>query len=258
MPQTRPVALITGASRGLGAAFARIAAAQGCALVLAARSRDDLEALAAELEPRVPVRVVPVDLSTPDGARTLWEAAGPVDILVNNAGLGGSGDFGTSEAWPREREMIEVNVRAATELAKLALPPMLARGSGRILNVASLGGFLPGPNMAVYFAGKAYLRSLSLALWQETRDRGVTVTALCPGPVDTNFFVAGGLRGGRAMLPADRVAQSGWDAMMAGRREVVPGVGARAIAALSHLLPSALSLPLAGRALNHRFPPRER
>ncbi|CAM4175097.1 SDR family NAD(P)-dependent oxidoreductase [Palleronia rufa] len=247
-------ALITGASRGLGAAFARIAAADGCDLVLSARTRPDLDRMAHALRTLhgIQVQVVACDLSEPGAAERLWAAAGPVDILVNNAGLGGSGDVARRDTRARDGQMIAVNFVAAATLAKLAAASMIARGQGRILNVVSLAGFLPGPNMAVYFATKAGMRSLSEALWQETRGRGVTVTALCPGPVDTDFFAAGGLGGGRAMLPAGRVARDGWDAMHRGRRVVVPGRRYRAVALLCGLLPRALLLPLAARVLNHR------
>ena len=251
---TRPRALITGASRGLGAAFARIAAADGCDLVLSARNQPDLDRLAQDLRARhgTNVLVVPCDLSQPGAADRLWEAAQPVDILVNNAGLGGSGDVSRTQTRARDDAMVAVNFVAAVTLARCAAAQMLDRGRGRILNVASLAGFLPGPNMAVYFATKAGLRSLSESLWQETRGRGVTVTALCPGPVDTDFFDAGGLRGGRAMLSAERVAQEGWNAMHRGRRMVVPGLPYKAVALLAGLVPRSLLLPLAARVLNHR------
>ncbi|QFU08274.1 putative oxidoreductase [Rhodobacteraceae bacterium THAF1] len=241
--------LITGASRGLGAAFARIAHDAGHEVFLVARDQGDLEALAAELGSRAAVLVC--DLADGAALDAMWRDAGRVDVLINNAGLGGSGDFAASD-WDRERAMLDVNLLAATRLAKLAMGQMIPRGDGRILNVASLAGYLPGPNMAIYFATKAYLRSLSEALWQEARGRGVTVTALCPGPVDTAFFDAGGLRGGRDMMDAATVAQAGWDGMMRGRRMVIPGVGPKAIAIAATHLPRRLALAIAAKALNHR------
>lgn len=246
--------LVTGASRGIGAALARVAASEGRDLVLTARDAGDLERLSRELAGRfgVSARVIAADIAIPEEVDRVWAEAGPVDVLVNNAGLGGAGDFARPETWPRERQMLEVNLLAATRLAKLATGAMISAGAGRILNVASLAGYLPGPNMAIYFATKVYLRALSDALWQETRGRGVSVTALCPGPVDTAFFEAGGLRGGRRMLPAEAVARAGWRGMMAGRRTVIPGARNRAIAALTSCLPRAVLLPVTARILNHR------
>lgn len=241
--------LITGASRGIGAAIARLAATQGHRTILTARSADDLDRLAAELGG---AETIPADLSDPAEVERVWQAAGHVDILINNAGLGGSGDFALPDTWEREQHMLDVNVLAATHLAKRALGQMIPRGSGHILNVASLAAWVPGPNMATYFASKAYLRSLSDALHHEAKGRGVTVTVLCPGPVDTDFFNAGGLRGGRRMLPAADVARAGWDGMMAGRRTVIPGAQGKVLAAAASLLPRALLLPIAARTLNHR------
>ncbi|TRD19774.1 SDR family NAD(P)-dependent oxidoreductase [Palleronia caenipelagi] len=240
--------LVTGASRGIGAEIGRIASREGHHVILTARNAGDLDALASALPG--PTTVLPADLADAGARAQLWEDAGQVDILVNNAGLGGSGDFARPDTWTREQEMIEVNLVAATDLAKRATAQMIARGSGRILNVASLAGFLPGPNMAIYFATKAYLRSLSEALWQETKGRGITVTALCPGPVDTNFFRAGNLRGGRQMMSADTCARAGWDGMMAGRRTVIPGWRFKALA-LASRLPRSLLLPITARTLNH-------
>lgn len=241
--------LITGASRGIGAEFARIAAHEGHRVILTARNAADLDRLAAEIGG---AEVIPADLSDPAEVEQVWQEAGQVDVLINNAGLGGSGDFAGAETWDRERHMLDVNVLAATLLAKRALGQMIPRGSGRILNVASLAAWVPGPNMAIYFASKAYLRSLSDALHHEAKGRGVGVTVLCPGPVDTDFFNAGGLRGGRRMLPASDVARIGWDGMMAGRRTVIPGAQGKLLAAATSLLPRALLLPIVARTLNHR------
>lgn len=218
-------------------------------MILTARNRDDLDRLAAEIDG---AEVIPADLSDPAEVERVWQEAREVDILINNAGLGGSGDFAKPDTWDRERHMLDVNVLAATLLAKRALGQMVPRGSGRILNVASLAAWVPGPNMAIYFASKAYLRSLSDALHHEAKGRGVTVTALCPGPVDTAFFEAGGLRGGRRMLPASDVARIGWDGMMAGRRTVIPGAQGKLLAAATSILPRALLLPIVARTLNHR------
>lgn len=184
----RGVTLITGASAGLGAEFARQCSARGEELVLVARRRDRLEALAAQLGR---CHVVVADLADP-GAPTRMlgqvEALGlGVDTLINNAGFGLGGRFASAPA-ERLLEMIDLNVRAVTELCHLVLPAMIGRKGGAILNVASTAAFQAGPNMAVYYAGKAYVLSLTEALHQELKGSGVKVTALCPGPTATEFF----------------------------------------------------------------------
>lgn len=184
--------LITGASSGLGADFARQCAAKGQNLILTARSTGKLEALAGELHAQFGIKaeVVPADLSKLDGPETLHretERRGLiVHTLVNNAGLGHSGPFPGSD-WQRQEEMIQVNARALTRLCHLYLPAMLARKSGAILNVASTASFQPGPLMSVYFASKAFVLSFSEALAFELRHSGVVVSCLCPGPTETNF-----------------------------------------------------------------------
>ncbi|MGR3591695.1 MAG: SDR family NAD(P)-dependent oxidoreductase [Limimaricola soesokkakensis] len=257
VPQSRGWTLITGASSGLGVEFARIAARGGRRLILSARSEDKLETLAAELRERVEVVVIPADLARPGAAERLWREASEgrrIEILVNNAGLGLQrrfGDGGTEEV----ENLVAVNVSAATVLMQAAVAHMRKEGAGHIMNVASVAAFIPGPGMAVYHATKAYLLSLSDAVSSELsgEDIDVTVTALCPGPVDTGFFEAAGMAAGGPSGPmrparARDVAQAGWEAMLAGRQTVVPGGMTRIAAFAGRVLPRGLTARIAGRA----------
>lgn len=225
--------LITGASEGLGREFATIAAAEGRDLILTARQGDKMEALAEVLRARhkISVEVIPTDLADPVAVDALWRRASSrrrIDILVNNAGLGYNGPF-AGEDFSRELTSIGVNILALTILMKRAVPHMLAAGGGRILNVASTAAFMPGPNMAVYHATKAYVLSLSEAVAEEVRGSQVTVTALCPGATATNFARDAKMEGIRLFkaMPvpsASSVATSGWQAMKRGRRIRVTGL----------------------------------
>lgn len=224
--------LITGASSGIGVELARLFAANGDHVVLAARREDRLKALAEELAAKHGVRTeaIAADLAKPDGAKKLAIEAGRrglvVDVLVNNAGFGLRGRFATLPL-DRQLEMIQVNVAAPTALAGLYLPGMLARGRGGVLNVASLAAFQAGPDMAVYYATKAFLLSFSEALFEESRRKGVTVTALCPGPVPTEFGDVADLGGTRlfktGVVSAVDVAKAGFDGFQAGKAIVIPG-----------------------------------
>jgi uncharacterized protein len=182
-----PVALVTGASAGLGEEFARQLAARGHRLVLAARRKDRLEALAAELGN---ARSVEIDLGRPGAAAELMnniaQAGETVELLVNNAGFGLHGRFDKADP-ERLRQMVDLNCGALTDLCRAVLPAMVERGSGGIINLASTAAFQAGPGMAVYFATKAYVLSLSEALHEEVRQFGVKVSALCPGPTRTEF-----------------------------------------------------------------------
>ena len=227
--------LITGASEGLGREFADLAAADGRSVILSARQVDKLEALATDLRAcfKVEAVVIAADLSVAGEAERLWAEASTgrdIDVLVNNAGLGRNGEFADLSGWARERASIEVNVTAATTLMKLAVAAMAERGEGRVLNVASAAGFLPGPHMAVYHATKAYFLSLSEAVAAELAGTGVKVTALCPGATQTNFFAADNAEKATLLtrlfpLPSARsVAVKGWAAMKEGRRIRVTGL----------------------------------
>lgn len=254
-------ALITGASSGLGAEFARIAAREGWNLVLAARSTDALEALAAELAAAHGIEAVveTVDLTAPGAPAALWQAATTgrdIDILINNAGLGARGDFGTNRK--REAAIVALNVAAYEALLVEAVPVMRARGHGRILNVASLAGFMPGPNMAVYHASKAFALALSEAIATELEGSGVSVTTLCPGTIDTNYAKGPDMPPTllRKIFPigrADAVAEAGWAALMTNRRIKVTGTHNVAFAQLPRILPRAVLARLTGRMLR---PPR--
>jgi uncharacterized protein len=226
-------ALITGASGGLGLEYAKLFAADGHDVVLVARRRDRLEALAGQLQQAHGSRahVVETDLGSPDGpARTLEEVRRlevPVEFLVNNAGFGTSGAFFELDL-KRELAMVQVNIGAVLELTRALLPGMIARRSGRILNVGSTAGFQPGPFMAAYYASKAFVNSFTEALWYELRGTGVTATVSCPGATATEFATVAGNDKSRlfrmgAASPAT-VAREGYRAMMAGKPIVVHGM----------------------------------
>jgi len=184
--------LITGASSGIGLELAKCFAADKSNLILVARSTAALEALAADLrrEHRIETHVITADLSLPEAATEIFLQTGraglAVDVLVNNAGFGLHGSF-TELPQARQLEIIQVNIAALVELTGLFLPDMIQRQRGGILNVGSVAGFLPGPNMAVYYASKAFVLSFSEALHEELLGTGICVTNLCPGPTDTNF-----------------------------------------------------------------------
>ena len=245
-----PVTLITGASAGLGVEFARQLAGGGQKLVLVARRKDRLDALAAELGN---ARAVAVDLAERGSTAELLadiEAAGEqVDTLINNAGFGLRGRFAELDA-ARQREMIDLNVGSLTELCRAVAPGMIARGGGAILNVASTAAFQPGPNMAVYFATKAYVLSFTEALHEELKPHGIRVTALCPGPTRTEFgTVAGfGENGNFDRLSADAasVVRAGLKGLDRNRALVVPGLINKVGASSTRFVPRPLVRKIAG------------
>jgi uncharacterized protein len=224
----QPVSLITGASAGLGVDFARQLSAQGKRLVLVARRKDRLEALAAELGN---ARTVEADLSKSDATDRLMAdlaAHGEhVELLVNNAGFGLTGRFADLDG-KRQRQMINLNCGALVELAHAVLPGMIERKSGAILNVASTAAFQPGPGMAVYFATKAFVLSFSEALHEEVKKHGVIVNALCPGPTATEFGEVAGFGPSNLLdkVAADSpsVVQAGLRGLEKGRAIVIPGL----------------------------------
>lgn len=221
------VALITGASAGLGVEFARQLSSKGYRLVLAARRKDRLDALVAELGN---ARAVEIDLSEPDATtslmRDLDKAGEQVDILVNNAGFGLRGPFAELDA-ARQREMIDLNCGALTELCRAVAPAMVERRSGAICNVASTAAFQPGPWMGVYFATKAYVLSFTEALHEELKPHGVKVSALCPGPTRTEFGAVAGIASlgqfDRLSMEAAPVVRAGLDGLENNRAVVIPG-----------------------------------
>jgi short-subunit dehydrogenase len=230
----RPVALITGASMGLGAEFARVFAAEGYDLVLTARSADRLATLRKEVENLHGVRahVVVADLADPRAPVAIYDEVRrnqiEVQVLVNNAGFGMYGLFHQSDL-QTELDMVQVNVAALVHLTKLFVRDMVARGSGRILNVASTAGFQPGPLQPVYYATKAFVLSFTEAIANELRGTGVTATTLCPGPTPTEFQKranVGRVRGLRLMMRVspEAVVRAGYEGMKRGKPVVVPGL----------------------------------
>ena len=238
------VALITGASAGLGEEFARQLSAQGRRLVLVARRKQRLEALAAELGN---ARAVEMDLSEPGVAERLMAdvvAHGEtVELLVNNAGFGLAGRFADLDD-QRQREMIDLNCGALAELAHAVLPCMIERKSGGILNVASTAAFQPGPGMAVYFATKAFVLSFSEALHDEAKGHGIKVSCLCPGPTRTEFRSVSGFdpKGptGRISADAASVVRAGLQGLGRNQAVVVPGLSNKMIAQFHRFFPRAL------------------
>ena len=255
---TRPLALVTGASGGIGADLARELAKDGHDLVLSARRVPAMQALAAELERYgASSIVIPADLAKPAAAAELFgrlEARGlQIEVLVSNAGLGGVGRFDQMDA-QRVSDMLMINVLALTELTRLLVPGMVARHRGKVLLVASTASFQPGPRMAVYFATKAYVLSLGEALAYELRRTGVTVTTLCPGATATNFFKAAGANeiALRPSMSAAEVARIGYRALTAGRRVVITGMLNRILALGGRYAPHSLTLPATTALMSRR------
>jgi short-subunit dehydrogenase len=235
--------LITGASAGLGAEFARQCAARGEDLVLVARRRDRLKALAAEIGGAPHILVA--DLAEADAAASLIagiEAEGlSVGTLINNAGFGLAGGF-AAQPLDRLDEMIDLNVRTLIDLCHLVLPAMRARGQGAILNVASTAAFQPGPNMAVYYASKAFVLSFTEALHHELRNSGVRVSALCPGPTASEFAEVSGSKSAtleRMTGPADAVVRAGLAGLNRNKAVIVPGWPNKLTSQMSRFLPRA-------------------
>ena len=237
-------ALITGASSGIGLALARVFAADGIDVILSARSEDKLHALAKEVREkyRVKARVIAADLSLPGEAQKIYDrVVEQVDYLVNNAGFGVYGGFAETD-WMAEAAMLQVNIVALTQLTKLFLPGMIARGRGKILNVASTAAFQPGPMMAVYFATKAYVLSFSEAIARELKGTGVSITALCPGATETGFQRAAGATGSRVFdsrtLPTGvDVAAYSYKALQRQKRVAIHGAINKMLAFGVRLLP---------------------
>jgi uncharacterized protein len=252
----RSLALVTGASGGIGAALARELAARGHDLVLVARSTASLDALASELSTAhgVTVTVRTADLAAPGAGRALGDAlvaeGVAVDVLVNNAGFGDFSPFHDADP-DRTAQMVELNVATVVGLTRALLPGMVQRGSGRVLNVASVAAFLPGPLMAVYYATKAFVLSFSEAVAEELAGTGVTVTALCPGPTRTGFQDRADMGDSRLLkgplMDAATVARAGVDGMLGGKRLVVPGLMNKLSAVSPRLVPRRVVPPIVRR-----------
>jgi len=246
----KKVALVTGASAGLGVDFARQLSKRGHPLVLAARRKDRLQALAKELGN---ARVIAIDLSKKDAAAKLMadlQAKGEiVDLLVNNAGFGLIGRFAELDAG-REREMIDLNVGTLTDLCRAVAPGMIDRKSGGIINVASTAAFQPGPKMAVYFATKAFVLSLTEALHEELKPHGVKVSALCPGPTRTEFGEVAGIgtlgQFERLSMDAEPVVRAGIEGLGRNQAVVIPGTINKAGAWSTRFAPRSVVRKIAG------------
>ena len=248
--ESRPVTLITGASAGLGVEFARQCVARGQEVALVARRLDRLNQVAAEVGN---AQVIAADLSTPEApamlfaelaSRGLW-----AQVLINNAGFGLRGRF---DALPRDRqlEMIDLNIRALTDLSFLAVEEMGKRGGGAILNVASTAAFQPGPKMAVYFATKAFVLSFTEALHEEWKDRGIKVSALCPGPTRTEFGEVAGIGAlgsfDRLSMEAAPVVRAGLDSLESNQAVVIPGAANKLGAWSTRFAPRSVVRKVAG------------
>lgn len=257
------VALVTGASSGIGAAMARQLATWKCGLVLTARRRDRLEALCQELSGHgVTARAVREDLADSGGPARLHAAVralGPIDILINNAGFGAYQSFADTPLL-RHVELLQLNVLALVELTHRFLPELLARpGRAHIMNVASIAAFVSVPYFANYGASKAYVLGFSESLAAELARTNVRVTCLCPGGTWTEFFGVSGQTIGRAaragMMSAERCAAIGLRGMLRGRRVVVPGGSNKATQVLSRLMPRRLMGAAGARILGKPAPP---
>ncbi len=245
------ITLITGASAGLGVEFARQCAARGEELVLVARRRDRLDALAATLSTKA--HIFPLDLAQPDAGISLVnavEAEGlAIDTLINNAGFGAAGKV-VKLPLERQREMIDLNIRTLTELCRLVLPAMLERGRGAILNVASTAAFQPGPNMAVYYASKAYVLSFTEALHHELQGTPIKVSCLCPGPTISEFADVANSHSPtleRMKVPAAGVVRAGLAGLDRNKAVVVPGLPNKVTSQLSRFVPRSTMRRIIGR-----------
>lgn len=248
--------LITGASSGIGAAFARKLAERGHNLLLVARSEDKLSTLCSELGRVKSIRAqyVALDLSQTAGPARLFEEAQKrgleIDLLINNAGFGSMGDFAKLDL-PTELKMIDLNVRALVELTHLFLAPMRERKSGAIINVASTAGFQPVPFMATYAATKAFVLSFTEALWEENRPHGVKIMALCPGSTDTNFFAASRMERPpmRVSQTSEEVVETALRALKRGKSSVISGWTNLFMIGTQRMVPRTLVLRAAGAVL---------
>jgi short-subunit dehydrogenase len=249
--------LVTGGSVGIGAALAQVFAEHGHDLILVARTREKLDARARDLQQtyKVQVTCIAEDLADSAGARRLFDAVTELGLevhnLVNNAGVGLYGKFGTTDL-EAERRMIQLNATSPVELTKRFLPAMVARGRGRILNVASTAAFVPGPWMSIYYATKAFLLSFSQAVGYELAPNGITVTALCPGPTESEFKVRAGSKRSRLfeafVMDAPTVARAGYDGLMKGKAVVVPGLRNKLIPVAVRFIPRPMIAKLSHRA----------
>jgi uncharacterized protein len=251
---TGKFALVTGASMGIGYELAKQHAKNGDNLVLVARSADKLQAIAQEFQKtyNITVEVIATDLSKPNVAQEVYDTIKQrnitIEYLVNNAGFGDFGFF-TETDWVKEKQMIDLNITTLTHFCKLFVKDMTARHSGKILNVASTAAFQPGPTMAVYYATKAFVLHFSEAIGDEMADKGVTVTALCPGATESGFQAAAQMEEsrlvkGRKLPTSAEVAEYGYKAMMRGKAVAIHGVVNYLLANSVRFTPRALVVKL--------------
>jgi short-subunit dehydrogenase len=242
-------ALITGASSGIGLELAHVLADEKSDLILVARNKEKLLALAEELKRNndINIKVIAKDLSKPEEVKALIDEVQNENIqyLINNAGFGYFGAYHEC-GWKTTQDMMELNMITLAHLTHSLLPKMIERGCGKIINVASVAGFLPGPNMAVYYATKAFVLHFSEAIAQELKGTGVTVTALCPGPTESQFMDVSGMAEtklvkGRKLPTSKQVAEYGYQAMMRGQHVAVHGWGNFILSVLPRLFPRRLT-----------------
>jgi short-subunit dehydrogenase len=248
MDQKGKVALVTGASSGIGLELARLHAKRGGDLIIVARRKDRLDMIKEELEKEygVAVQVIVKDLTQPNAPHEVYkEAKGPVDYLINNAGFGLLG-FYNDTPWKRNKEMIDLNITALCALTHFFLQDMVERRSGKILNVSSIAGFLPGPLQPAYFATKAFEISFSQAIGNEVADKNITVSVLCPGPVDTEFAEVAGMSLFKSSLKKSRVATAeetaiaGYEGMLKGKSVIIPELYFKFAVTIMRFLPRGL------------------
>jgi short-subunit dehydrogenase len=251
------LALVTGASGGIGLEFAKLLAQAGYDLALVARSNDKLDAIAAELRTAhgIAAQTIVCDLAKPNAAHDVFARVPECDVLINNAGFANNEKFWRIPEADTLEEL-RVDVVALTQLTRLYLPGMIERHDGKILNVASTAGFLPGPNMAVYYAGKAYVISFSEAIADEVRGTGVTVTVLCPGATATGFQARAAadetMLFRMPMAKADTVAKAGIDGMMRGKTIVVPGISNKLVTLAPKIVPRRFLVRVSGKVIERR------
>ncbi|ERJ12222.1 SDR family NAD(P)-dependent oxidoreductase [Haloplasma contractile] len=249
--------LITGASSGFGYEFVKLFARDGFNLILIARSLARLEAIKKEF-PEVNITVIKKDLIKPDAVKNLFDEINEkeltVDVLVNNAGFGLHGKFDQLDV-EQQLGMIDLNIRALTELTHYALQGMKERNEGKILNVASMAAFQPGPSMAVYFASKSYVLSFTEALYEELRGTKLTLSTLCPGAAKTNFGSVAGVsetKMFKGAMDASRVAKQGYKGLMNGKRVIIPGKSNKLSAIASKLLPRSVTTKVVNSITNKK------
>lgn len=256
--KTKKTALITGASSGIGLELSRVHAQSGGDLILVARSTDKLRQLQNELEKKfkIKVKILSKDLNKADTPQEIYNELKSkniqIDYLINCAGFGGYGKF-FERKWEDELSMIQVNVIALTHLTHLFLKDFVKRDSGKVLNVSSTAGKVPGPLQAVYFATKAYVTSFTNALYEETRKTNVSVTALLPGPTNTKFAISADMKSSplfSKMASPKEVAQKGYQAMLDGRIELTTGLSLskKILLSLAPLTPKSEVLKMARRS----------